>query len=82
MCENKCDTHRQYTYSALRDEKESGCGPGDGFNILLVVTAIVTPQQEVEDAHDAHQEQEGDDTFAKQVAGGAEKESDVLDGKQ
>lgn len=55
----------------LRDEEESGCGAGDGFHVVFVVTTIVADQQVVEDAHDAHEEQETEDALPKQVAGSA-----------
>lgn len=51
-----------------RNEEESGCGAGDGFHILLVVIAVVSDQQVVEDAHDTHEEQEAEDALPKQVA--------------
>lgn len=51
-----------------RDEQESRCGAGDGFHVVFVVIAIVSDQQVVEDAHDAHEEQEAEDALPKQVA--------------
>lgn len=62
------------TQTGLRDEEESRWSAGDRLHVFLIVAAIVTRQQEVEDAHDAHQEQEEDDAFSKQVAGGAGRE--------
>lgn len=54
-----------------RDEEESGCGAGDGFHVVFVVISVVSDQQVVEDAHDAHEEQEGENALPKQVAGSA-----------
>ncbi len=65
-----CHCHN-VTHIGLRDEEESGCGASDGFYVFLVVAAEVTCQQVVEDAHDAHQEEEEDDSFSKQEAWGA-----------
>lgn len=53
---------------SLRDEEKSRRSVGDGLHVFLIVAAVVAHQQEVGDSHDAHQEQEGDDTFSKQVA--------------
>lgn len=62
-----CDTH-------LRDEEQSRCSAGDGFDVFFIVAAVVANQQIVEDAHNAHQEQEEEDSFSKQVAGSAAEE--------
>lgn len=51
--------------AGLGNEEQSRRGAGDGFHVLLVVAAEVTQQQVVEDAHDAHQQQEAEDPFAK-----------------
>lgn len=51
-----------------RDEEESGCGAGDGFHVVFVVVSVVSDQQVVEDAHNAHEEQEEEDALPKQVA--------------
>lgn len=56
------------THGELREEQESGCSAGDGLYVFFVVAAVVARQHEVEDAHDAHQEQEADDAFSEQVA--------------
>lgn len=58
-------------HTALRDEEESGRGSGDGFHVFLIVAAVVVHQQVVEDAHNAHGEQEEEDTLSKHVAWGA-----------
>lgn len=55
----------------LRDEEESRCSAGDGFHVVFVVAAVVGDQQVVEDAHEAHEEQEAEDALSKQVAGSA-----------
>lgn len=49
----------------LGDEEQSRRGAGDGFHVLLVVAAEVTQQQIVEDAHNAHQQQEAEDPLSK-----------------
>lgn len=59
--------------SGLRDEQQSRCGAGDGFHVFFVVAAIEAHQQVVEDAHDAHEDQEEDDALSKHVARGANK---------
>lgn len=59
------------THTGLREEEKSRCSTSDGLYIFFVVAAVVAQQQVVEDAHDAHQEQEEDDAFSKQVAWGA-----------
>lgn len=59
------------TRAGLRDEEKSRRGAGDGLHVLLIVAAEVAPQQVVKDAHDAHEGQEEDDAFPKQVAWGA-----------
>lgn len=71
---DKCGGSVAVTQTGLREEEESRCSAGDGLHVFFIIAAIVTRQQVVEDAHDAHQEQEGDDAFSKQVAGGAAKE--------
>lgn len=60
--------------TSLREEEKSRCSAGDGFYVFLIVAAIVARQQVVEDAHNTHQEQEEEDAFSKQVAGGATNE--------
>lgn len=51
--------------AGLRNEEQSRRGASDGFHVLLVVVAQITQQQIVEDAHDAHQQQEAEDPFPK-----------------
>lgn len=63
--------------AGLGNEEQSRCGAGDGFHVLLVVAAEVTQQQIVEDAHNAHQQQEAEDPFPKQIARGAAKEISI-----
>lgn len=68
----KCCCHYG-THTGLGDEQKSRCSAGDGFYVFFIVAAIVVRQQVVERAHNAHQEQEEEDTFSKQVARGATK---------
>lgn len=51
--------------AGLGNEEQSRRGAGDGFHVLLVVVAQVAQEQIVEDAHNAHQQQEADDSFSK-----------------
>lgn len=51
--------------AGLGNEEQSRRGASDGFHLLLVVVAQITQQQVVEDAHDAHQQQEAEDPFPK-----------------
>lgn len=70
------EAYRSYCYvphTGLRNEEKSRCSAGDGFYIFFIVAAKVARQQVVEDAHNAHQEQEADDAFSKQVAWSATK---------
>lgn len=55
-------------HAELWEEQESRCSICDGFYVFLVVAAIIAPQQVVEDTHNAHQGQEEDDAFSKQVS--------------
>lgn len=64
-------------HTGLRDEEKSRCSVGDGFYIFLIVAAIVARQQVVEDAHSAHEGQEEEDTFSKQVARGAAQKQNI-----
>lgn len=45
--------------------------------MLLVFVAPIAQQQIVEDAHDAHQQQEAEDPFPKQIARRAAKERSI-----
>ena len=60
-------------YTELRDEEKSRCSVGEEIYVFFIVAAKVTRQQVVEDAHNAHQEQEAEDTFSKQVTWSATK---------
>lgn len=58
----------------LRDEQQGRGGAGEHLHLLLVAAAHKADQQVVEDAHDAHQDQEEDDSLSKEeawCAGGA-----------
>lgn len=66
------------TYTALRNEEKSRCSAGDGFHVFLIVAAVEAHQQVVEDSHNAHQEQEAEDAFSKQVAWGATKKCEKI----
>lgn len=50
------------------EEQEGRGGVGDQVHVLLVVAAEETLGQVVQDAHDAHQEEERDDSLPKQEA--------------
>lgn len=55
----------------LRDkEKSRGCF-GDGLDVLFIVIAPIGDQQVVQDTHNAHEGQEGEDSFSKQKTRGA-----------
>lgn len=64
-------------HTVLRQEEKSRCSVSDGFNVFLIVAAIVAHQQVVKDAHGAHQRQEEEDTFSEQVAWGATQKQNI-----
>lgn len=64
-------------HAGLREEEESRRSVGDGFHVVLIVTAKEARQQVVEDAHSAHEGQEEEDAFSKQVAWGAAEKQHI-----